>query len=154
MRPHRSLVIPANVEEVIARLARLEPTTARQWGTMTSHEMLCHLGDSFQSVLGDREASSANKGWLWRTVVKWIALHTSLPWPQGVATRPEVDPKKLGTRPAEFEQDRRKVIALIRRFVLAETKCGNHPGFGAMKRSEWLLWGYGHVDHHLRQFGL
>ena len=25
---------------------------------------------------------------------------------------------------------------------------------GAMTREEWMLWGYGHVDHHLRQFGV
>src|SRR5439155_10409281 len=110
--------------------------------------------DSFLAVLGDREASSANKGWLWRTVVKWIALHTSLPWPHGVPTRPEVDPKLKGTKPVDFDRDRQKVIDLIRRFVAPETRCGSHPGFGEMKRSEWLLWGYGHVDHHLRQFGL
>ncbi|MEQ1870805.1 MAG: DUF1569 domain-containing protein [Vicinamibacterales bacterium] len=152
MRPYRSLNTPANVEELLLRMARLQPTSARQWGTMTPHEMLCHLADSFSAVLGDRRASS-NETWLSRTVVKWIALHTSLPWPHGVPTRPEVDPKQHGTRPLEFEGDRRKVEALIRRFVLPETRYGHHPGFGEMTRNEWLLWGYGHVDHHLRQFG-
>ena len=103
---------------------------------MTPHEMLCHLADSFSAVLGDLRVSS-NETWLSRTVVKWIALHTSLPWPHGVSTRPEVDPKRDGTKPVEFERDRKTVVDLIR-----------------MTRDEWLLWGYGHVDHHLRQFGL
>jgi uncharacterized protein DUF1569 len=120
---------------------------------MTAHEMLCHLGDSFSAVLGERQASS-KETWLSRTVVKWIALHTTLPWPQGVPTRPEVDPKRNGTRPVEFERDRARVLELLQRFVRPDTRCGRHPGFGAMTRKEWLLWGYGHVDHHLRQFGL
>jgi hypothetical protein len=145
--------VPTNVDELISRIARLEPTSGRRWGTMTPHEMLCHLADSFRAVLGERPASSAET-WLSRTVVKWIALHTSLPWPQGVPTRPEVDPHRDGTRPAEFERDRKTVVDLIRRFVLPETRCGRHPGFGAMTRDEWLLWAYGHVDHHLRQFGV
>ena len=34
-----------------------------------------------------------------------------------------------------------------------DTRFVRHPAFGAMRRDEWLLWGYGHVDHHLRQFG-
>lgn len=135
------------------RLARVEPATPRQWGTLTSHEMLCHLADSFSAVLGDIQASPADT-WLSRTVVKWIALHTSLPWPQGVPTRPEVDPKREGTKPVEFDRDRQRVVDLLRRFVRPDTRYGRHPGFGAMTRDEWLRWGYGHVDHHLRQFGL
>jgi|SRR5580765_7531615 uncharacterized protein DUF1569 len=153
MRPHRALDNGGNVDELILRLGQLQPASARKWGTMSPHEMLCHLGDSFDAVLGDRHASSAET-WLSRTVVKWIALHTSLPWPQGVPTRPEVDPKRNGTKPVEFERDRTRVAELIRRFVRPDTRCGRHPGFGAMTREEWMLWGYGHVDHHLRQFGI
>jgi Protein of unknown function (DUF1569) len=153
MRPHRSLAQPGNVEELISRLDRLESTTNRKWGTMTSHEMLCHLADSFLAVLGERPVSPAET-WFSRTVVKWIALHTSLPWPQGVPTRPEVDPKCSGTKPVEFERDRAKAVDLLRRFARADTRYDRHPGFGSMTRDEWMLWGYGHVDHHLRQFGL
>lgn len=153
MRPYRSLNAPANIDELILRIGQLDPTSARQWGTMSPHEMLCHLADSFAAVLGDRPISSADT-WLSRTVVKWIALHTSLLWPHGAPTRPEVNPKRDGTKPVAFERDRTTVVQLIRCFVRPETCYGRHPGFGAMMRDEWLLWGYGHVDHHLRQFGL
>jgi hypothetical protein len=153
MRPHRSLEAGANVDQLAERLKRLSPDSPRQFGTLTAHEMLCHVGDSFQAVLGERKASPMDT-WFSRTVVKWIALHTPLPWPAGVRTRPEVDPKKEGTKPAEFEADRQRVVDLLRRFASADTKYDRHPGFGEMSREEWLLWGYGHVDHHLRQFGL
>jgi hypothetical protein len=153
MRPHRSLEDPANVDQLVARLGRVGPASVRQWGTMTPHEMLCHLGDSFAAVLGEREVSRVDTV-LSRSVVKWIALHTSFPWPQGVSTRPEVDPHRAGTRPAEFERDRRRVLDLLTRFASRDARYARHPGFGAMTRREWMLWGYGHVDHHLRQFGL
>jgi hypothetical protein len=153
VRPHRSLNAAENVDELVLRLGQLQPASTRKWGTLTPHEMLCHLGDSFSAVLGERQASS-NETWLSRRVVKWIALHTSLPWPQGVPTRPEVDPKRDGTKPVEFDRDRARVLEHLRRFVLPGTRYGRHPGFGAMTCDEWLLWGYGHVDHHLRQFGL
>jgi len=153
MRPYRSLESASNIDELIVRLGRLHPDATRLWGAMSADEMLCHLGDSYLAVLGERPASS-NETWLSRTVVKWIALHTSLPWPRGVPTRPEVDPKRQGTRPVEFDRDRDRVIELLRRFVQPDTEYGRHPGFGAMTRQEWLLWGFGHVDHHLRQFGL
>jgi hypothetical protein len=153
VHPHRSLEGAANIDELLIRLGRLASDSPRQWGTMTPHEMVCHLGDSFLAVLGERPASS-KETWLSRTVVKWIALHTSLPWPHGVPTRPEVDQQIGGTKPVEFERDRQKVVDLIGRFVEPDTRCGRHPGFGAMTREEWMLWGYGHVDHHLRQFGV
>jgi hypothetical protein len=149
----KDLRAAANVDELVRRLGQLQPASARRWGTMTSHEMVCHLGDSFSAVLGERQASS-KETWLSRTVVKWIALHTSLPWPQGVPTRPEVNPKQNGTKPVEFERDRARALELMLRFVRPETRCARHPMFGALTRDEWLRWGYAHVDHHLRQFGV
>lgn len=153
MRPHRSLDDSANVTEILDRVGRLTPATARQWGTMSAAEMVCHLSDSFLAVLGERDASPAESWWS-RTVLKYVALHTSIPWPKGIETRPEVDPKRSGTRPGDFAEDRARLVALIQRFVAPTTRYGRHPGFGAMSRGEWLLWGYAHVDHHLRQFGL
>jgi hypothetical protein len=29
-----------------------------------------------------------------------------------------------------------------------------HPIFGPMSDAAWLRWGYLHMDHHLRQFGV
>jgi hypothetical protein len=152
MYPHRSLRESSNVDDLARRLAALTADSPRQWGTMTVHQMVCHLSDSFLTVLGERAASS-KETFMSRTVVKWIALHTKMPWPHGVPTMPEVDQKIGGTRPVEFERDRQQVVELLRRFVRPDTRYGRHPGFGAMSRDEWLLWGYGHVDHHLRQFG-
>lgn len=114
--------------------------------------MLCHVADSFAAVLGDRPFVRADTWWT-RNVIKWAALHTSLPWPPGIPTRPEVDPRRAGTKPGEFEHDRERVLELLRRFILSDSQERRHPTFGEMNRREWLLWGYGHVDHHLRQFG-
>jgi hypothetical protein len=153
MYPHKSLKDVSNVDDLVGRLSRLSAESPRQWGTMTPHQMVCHLGDSFQAVLGERQVTS-KENFLSRTVVKWIALHTPLPWPHGVPTTPEVDQKIGGTKPIEFERDRQKTLDLLRRFVMSGTTYARHPGFGAMSRDEWMLWGYGHVDHHLRQFGV
>jgi hypothetical protein len=89
-----------------------------------------------------------------RTIVKWLALHTPFQWPKGAATTPEVDPRRGGTRPIEFERDREAVVDLIRRFAADDAIYSPHPGFGVLTRREWLIWGYRHADHHLRQFGL
>jgi hypothetical protein len=66
---------------------------------------------------------------------------------------PEVNPKKSGSQPGRFEDDRNDVCHLINRFTLPTTVYSPHPAFGPLSRGEWLIWGYRHVDHHLRQFG-
>jgi len=151
MYPHRSLGDATNIDELVRRLTTLTADSPRRWGTMTPHQMVCHLADSFLAVLGERKVTS-KENLLSRTVVKYIALRTRMPWPHGVPTTPEVDQRIGGTRPVEFERDRALALELLRRFVLPGTTYARHPAFGAMSRDEWMLWGYGHVDHHLRQF--
>jgi hypothetical protein len=148
-----SLSDPGAVDELVARLGKLHDKRPRAWGKMTAHEMLCHLSDSFAGVLGERPTSAAGT-WLQRTIVKYIALHTNLPWPKGVKTRPEVDQAIGGTKPSTFDGDRDRTVALLRRFAAPDTQYVRHPVFGPMTRDEWMIWAYRHTDHHLRQFAL
>ena len=149
-----SLADPGLTEELVARLEKLREKRPRAWGKMTAHEMLCHLADSFEGVMGERPISPAADTWMNRNVIKYIALHTTLAWPKGTPTRPEVDQTKGGTKPTDFERDRDKVIALLRRFTASDARYDRHPIFGPLTREEWLVWGYRHTDHHLRQFAL
>jgi Protein of unknown function (DUF1569) len=145
---------PGVLDRFDERLAQLTPETPRRWGTMTSHEMLCHLSDSFLGMLHERATSKASSNAFQRQLVRFIALHTPLPWPAGVPTRPEVNPHQQGTRPGAFESDRRTMYELMHRFARPDSAYAEHPMFGPLTRREWMLWGYRHVDHHFRQFGV
>ena len=149
-----SLDQPGMLAAFDARLARLTPDTPRVWGSMTANEMLCHLADSFRSMLGERSASKAPASAPQRQLVRLVALHTPLPWPKGVPTRPEVNPHDKGTKPAVFESDRAAVRELMHRFARPDSVYSEHPMFGALSRREWMIWGYRHIDHHFRQFGI
>lgn len=35
----------------------------------------------------------------------------------------------------------------------AEDLAPVHPAFGRMRRADWGIWAWRHLDHHLRQFG-
>jgi hypothetical protein len=135
------------------RVRTLRQDTRRLWGRMTSNQMLCHLCDSFRFALGERTAASACS-LVNRTLVKWIALHTSLPWPRNVKTRPEVDQTIGGTPPTAFERDRSELLLLMKRFTEPCSSRPHHPIFGPLTEREWQHWGWRHVDHHLRQFGV
>ena len=145
---------PDLVEATLARVRALTPVAPRQWGRMSAGQMLCHLDDSYRSVMGER-ASRDVSTLLRRTVVKFVALRTPLPWPKGVPTMEEVDAERGGTPPTEFADDRARLERSLRDFVTAALagRCTRHPLFGAMSERDWLRWGYLHADHHLRQFG-
>src|SRR5688572_4598798 len=91
--------------EVLRRLRELRPDSARQWGRMSAHQMVCHLADAF--IMGtDQKPVSSASGFRQRTIIKWIALYTPLRWPPGrINTRPEVDQEIGGTKPIAFATD-------------------------------------------------
>ena len=92
----RTLESTADRQSIETRFATLTPADQRRWGRMSAHEMLCHLSDAYQLAIGEKTVSSAT-GFLQRTLVKWLALNTPLPWPKGLPTRPEMEQQVGGT---------------------------------------------------------
>ncbi len=142
-------------QQIVKRLVALKRDLPPRWGRMNAHQMVCHVSDSFRASMGRKKVSPAT-GLLQQTAVKWLALYLPVPWPKGVATRPEVEQGLGGTPPAEFIRDRAELVCLIESF--SEPNRGfnwhPHPIFGNMCDRQWLRWGYLHTDHHLRQFGV
>ena len=143
-------------EELRQRLQSLRSDSARRWGRMSAHQMVCHLNDAFRMALGDKQVNCLGgvKGAMFRAT-KWMPLYAPLRWPSGVRTVPEIEQGIGGTAPTDFAADvaelRRMMDTVVRR---NSGSWPSHPLFGPMSRRAWLRWGYLHVDHHLRQFGL
>lgn len=153
MYPRGSLSDPGALDALVARLGALRADSPRQWGRMTPHQAVCHLNDAFLVVKGDRKVTGSSETILSRTLIKVIALRSPMPWPKGSPTMKEVDAEKEGTRPVDFDSDRAMAMMLLREFAGPNATYARHPFFGDMSRSDWMLWGFGHTDHHLRQFG-
>ena len=147
----KTLATAEDKAEIVRRLARIGPTSERQWGRMTVAEMICHLSDAFRVAMSEKDARPVSNMFT-RSVMKWFALHGSMKWPQGVSTVPECEAGRGGTPPAELERDLRELGELLERFSRLAAMA-EHPIFGKMADEEWLRWGYLHMDHHLRQFG-
>jgi hypothetical protein len=150
----KTLAHAQEIVEIQRRLRTIRPDCERRWGRMTSHQMVCHLSDSFLAVTGRKHVSMATGPWQ-RTVIKWIALYAPVRWPHGVPTRPEIDQAFAGTRPDDFATDLALLEALFAQFTDEVDSISGlvHPIFGPMSKADWLRWGYLHMDHHLRQFG-
>lgn len=149
----KTLANASDRQLLLRRVMLLQPNTPRSWGRMSAHQMLCHLRDSFQVALGQRHASAATSLFQ-RIFIKRLALYSPLPWPKGVPTRPEVEQGAGGTPPREFSADRDSLIAVMDEFANPQHPFALHPTFGRMSVGDWMRWGYLHMDHHLRQFGV
>ncbi len=148
----RTLADERDRAELLFRLRALRPDSARRWGRMTVHQMVCHLADHFRMALGQRPVATTRVP-VPRGLVKWVALYAPLPWPRGIPTAPETDQRRLGTRPVEFAADLAEAVALLERVAGAELERRAHTVFGTMTAADWQRWAWLHTDHHLRQFG-
>ncbi len=147
----KTLVSPGARDGLVRRLTAIQPDTPRLWGRMSSGQMVCHLTDSFRSMMGEKEITEVR----YQRALLYAALYLPLRWPKGTPTRPEVDQFGGGTKPADFAEDIRQLIAVIARFgsTSRDFTFQPHPIFGPMSDWQWMRWGYLHTDHHLRQFG-
>ena len=91
-----------------------------------------------------------------RTLVRWLAFYAPLKWPHGVPTMPENDQERDGTPPENFKRDLDALVTMIGRLTSEQRdfQWQRHPLFGEMSERDWMRWGYLHIDHHLRQFGV
>ena len=148
----KTLLSPRDRKEVLDRIAKVRPDSQARWGTMSAHQMVCHLSDSLRGSLGEKNVSPSGTV-LTRTLLKWVALWVPLPWPHGLKTPPEMDQHQGGTPPAEFASDLESLRILLERFCAWKGEFAPHAFLGRMSRTERMRHAYVHMDHHLRQFG-
>jgi len=149
----KSLAQPAARHELEARIAALAPTDYRRWGSMTVHQMICHVTEAFRCAMGDKSMTADQRLPLPRPLLKFGALRVPLRWPHDFPSPPEIAQDKHGKHPVAFELDRAALLAALADFCTRSPQpLPQHPYFGPMSAQDWKRWGYLHTDHHLRQF--
>src|SRR5215475_2176671 len=111
-RQMKTLLNSCDHKAVLDRLAHVHSKASAQWGTMSAHQMVCHLSDSLRAALGEKYVSPSGN-FFTRTVVKSFALWGPFPWPHGYKTRPEVDQMQGGTTPIDFVADVEELHVLL-----------------------------------------
>ena len=141
-------------EEIVRRIGSLSPESKPQWGSMTAGQMICHVADPIRAVLGTRETPSKVPFFL-KPIVKWRLLKKPRRRNSPTLRLFRQGSKGEGTRPTRFESDRSALLDLI------DTLCSkdadfvfHHPAAGTLTREEAGTIVWGHLDHHLAQFGI
>ncbi|MEM7582266.1 MAG: DinB family protein [Acidobacteriota bacterium] len=148
--------LSATVDRLIASINALTPETRRRWGTLEPGEMLCHIVDVNDVFLNGGGGPEPGAKVRRRPIMKWLAFHSPHSWSRGWKTDTEVDPKKEGTKPQEFETDRERAIASVRAIASApaDAFAPNHYLFGPLTADEWRRVALRHTEYHLCQFGV
>lgn len=142
----------AYADQLVERISRLTPESKAQWGRMFVDQMLAHCQQPLRVGLGELKLKRSLLGLLIGPTAK-KKLITDKPWDKNLPT----DKNFIVVDRRKFEEERRKLAELIRRFSAggpAAIAKGPHPFFGKLSTREWDVLMRNHLDHHLRQFGV
>lgn len=139
---------------IVERINRLTPESKPAWGKMTIGEMLCHCTDGIKMSTGELAVADKSTFFL-RAVIKPLIVY-ALPMPKSAPTADEINPQIKGTKPEEFENDRKVLLECLENVCAlpAAHAWAKHPAFGSLTHKQWGLLAHKHLDHHLKQFGV
>ena len=148
----KTLLDPKTLDETIERVNKITPDAPAVFGKLSPHSMLCHLIDSFEIGFGQKGELKINSGFLNSKLGRWFVIDSPIPWPKGKLDAP---PEFLETTACDsFDQDREKVLSLLKKFQDGETQSwGISPLLGKLGPQQWGRLQFRHTDHHLQQFG-
>jgi hypothetical protein len=140
-----------SVDEVIARIDKLEPATPRQWGTMDVAQMMAHCSGALDMASGRLNLPRALIGRLIGPLFKSVYTNE-----KPLSRNSSTDPKLVVSDQRDFLREQEQLKLRVRGFQEGgESQCTQHPHpfFGALSPHDWSRGMYKHLDHHLRQFG-
>jgi hypothetical protein len=139
-----------DVQEIIARIDKLDVNSIRLWGKMDTAQMLRHCYLGVQSAKGEVQVKRVLMSYLIGPMVKNLFLKGK-PYPRNAATGKEL----VVTVQLELDTERNKLKDILHAFQQAgEAGCTKEPHgfFGKLTPAEWGILQYKHLDHHLQQF--
>ena len=139
-------------EEIINRINALTVDSKNEWGKMNVSQMLRHSQQPLLVAFGDKKLKRGLMGILFGNMAKKAFLK-----PGDLKKNLPTDPSFLVKDQKEFEEEKQKLIELVKRFAASGPggiSKDPHPFFGKLTVDEWDTLQIKHLDHHLRQFGV
>ncbi len=148
----KNLFQPDAVDEVIARVDKLQPASQRLWGKMDVAQMMAHCSTTLDMAAGRLILPRLLIGRILGPFVRPIFTND-----KPLSRNSPTDKKLVISDTRDFTHEREQLKLRIRQFQqCGEAQCTKHPHpfFGALTPQEWSTGMYKHLDHHLRQFGV
>jgi len=146
----KTLFDPVYRSRIVERLERLTPEHQPRWGSMTSHQVICHLATALRLALASK-CPGRPRGPLSRPPLNWLMMYV-LPWRKGSKVPHEL----FDFEPDQWARDLAELCSLISQFGARSPTDDWPPNmvFGRISGRAWGVIQYRHLDHHLRQLGL
>jgi hypothetical protein len=135
--------------EIINRINKLTPDTKPLWGKMTVAQMMAHCIEGFRSAYGEIKLKRSFIGILFGGMAKKSVMGDK-PFKRDLPT----DKNFIIRYERNFEEEKNKLTAYVKKFEVRALTKDTHPFFGKMTTDEWDKLMVKHLDHHLRQFGV
>jgi hypothetical protein len=138
------------VDELLARIDQLQPTSQRQWGKMEVAQMIAHCSAALDMASGRLNPPRMLLGRLIGPLVKPVYTNEK-PFSPNSPT----DKRLIVSDQRDFTREQEQLRAKVRQFHEGgEGLCTKHPHpfFGVLTPQQWSRGMYKHLDHHLRQF--
>jgi len=147
----KNLFERGTVNEISARIDKLQPAMKRQWGKMDVAQMMAHCSGAMDMASGTVKLKRITLGRILGPIIKPIYTNEK-PFSKSSPTAKEL----VISGEKEFLREQVVLKQKIWDFHAAgPAGCTRypHPFFGALTPDEWARGMYKHLDHHLRQFG-
>lgn len=130
------------------RVQSLRVDARRQWGTMSTDQMLWHVNVSMREAVGEYTPQLKPLP-VPKAVLRWAIIN--VPWGRGARTRPDMS----AVATYDFDAEKAACLSLIDRIVARPLSAAwpNSASMGKMTGKHWSRLTAKHLDHHLRQFG-
>jgi hypothetical protein len=147
----KNLFNEVHLEEMKARIEKLNIECVPLWGKFSVQGMVCHLIDWSEYALGITEGVKEVVPGPPMFIRSLFRLY--VPFPKG---KVKTGPAMLKTQPGEWEKDRQRLIELLNQIRENRDKktWPIHPFFGPLTGPAWARLGWRHNNHHLNQFGV
>lgn len=149
----KSVFDQQTVQELIARIDKLTPSTRPKWGKMDVAQMLAHCNVTYELIYENKHKKpGAFARWLLKLLVKKIVVGDQ-PYKRESRTAPQF----LITGPRDFNAEKIR----LKDYLVKTQNMGasffegkESHSFGKLSVNEWNNMMYKHLDHHLTQFGV
>ncbi len=142
----KSIFNPADNNEMVERINKLNAGSKPQWGKMSVAQMLAHLQVPIRVAFGEQKLKRGLIGILFGGIAR-KKMTSEIPFSKNLPTAPSF----VVREERNFEEEKSKVLDLVKRFAEKGTavRSGDpHPFFGKSTTEQWDTLGWKHLDHH------
>ena len=142
-----------NINLFIERIKNINENSSKQWGKMTSYQMLRHCILNEEMYLGKTSYKRLFIGRIFGKMSLKSMVKNEAPLKKNEPTHPDFKITDSG----ELSIVKEKFISLLKEYENSSDKQFSnfvHPFFGKMNKEQIGIASYKHTDHHLRQFGV